>query len=204
MADLMKTAHERREYVARMAESPIEHRLAWTLLASERFVIMPAENAEDELGRHEIGFVMQYQIPPYRLDIALFFKTLEGERKRIAVECDGHRFHTGRAFEQRDKTRDAFLVSHGFEVWRYAGWILHYGTELAAEEIQNAVASIIIGRSPILTFRKNNLAEPIVNDFVSAYTAFTEGIAWPSRLGPDPDKRGWRHIDDMMQWINEQ
>jgi very-short-patch-repair endonuclease len=59
-------------------------------------------------------FEFQAQIGPYRVDF------LWREQMAI-VECDGFAFHgsTRDAFE-RDRTRDAYLQSLGFTVWRFS------------------------------------------------------------------------------------
>ncbi len=50
----------------------------------------------------------------FYLDFALFCKS-----RKLAIECDGDRYHMGKEFVQMDKRRDNLLESRGWNVLRY-------------------------------------------------------------------------------------
>jgi very-short-patch-repair endonuclease len=192
---------ERLQYINARAESPIEHRLAWSLLQSFKFVIVPSERVEEELPRHKIGFVMQHPIGPYRLDMALFVRPCAGGLQKIAVECDGEKYHGTPLAQRRDQIRDAYLYRQGFTVWRYAGWMLHHAADAAADEIQRAAEDIQKGLDPILTFSLNRKDKrPTLAEYEAAYWVFDFGGPWPARMGKNPKQRGWRYIEDLFDW----
>lgn len=196
---------ERLKYVNQRSESPIEHKFAWSLIESHRFVILPAEHAEHKLPPCEYGVVMQYPVGPYRLDMALFVHPADEPMQKIAIECDGERFHTGPLAEKRDQIRDRYLRGVGFQVWRYPGWLLHHGAEVAAEEVHRAVQEIAYGREPLLTFTRNRDAnKPSLREYEAAFWAFSYSGVWPARMGKNPTQRGWRTIEDLFDWAREQ
>ncbi|MED4779423.1 DUF559 domain-containing protein [Brevibacillus choshinensis] len=77
-------------------ESPIERRL-YNALASR-------------------GHVVKTQVPcgRYRIDLAL-------PHYRIAIECDGHDFHSSRSQKAHDRKKDRFLRERGWMVMRFTG-----------------------------------------------------------------------------------
>ncbi len=196
---------KRLSYAAERSESPIEYNLAASLLESYRFVIVPQDSVEQQLERYEIAFIMQYPVDRYRLDIALFFRALDGQRHRIAIECDGKRFHTGATYEARDRDRDNYLASKGFQVWRYPGWLLHHSPGVAADEIQRACEALINGGETALTFsRGRDSCEPTPKEFEQAFWAYWDGVPWPPRMGETPRQRGWLCPEDLPPYQGEQ
>jgi very-short-patch-repair endonuclease len=201
---VLTTETARIEYVAKRAESVIECKLGHSLLQSWNFVVVPHEHAEHPLERHEIAFVMQYPVGRYRLDMALFFRASCGRLFKIAVECDGKQFHEGEANVKRDSERDAYLRGEGFEVWRYSGWLLNYGTGVAADEVQRACEALRDGREPVLTFsRGRQNKEPTLREYEQALLRFWDGIPWPPRMGPNPKQRGWHCMQDFTDWAED-
>lgn len=188
-------------YVSERAESVIECKLGHSLLQSWSFVVVPHEHADYQLERHEIAFVMQYPVGRYRLDMALFFRNEGGRLFKIAVECDGKQFHEGEANAKRDQERDAFLRGEGFKVWRYPGWLLHYGAGCAADEIQAACIALRSGQEPVLTFsRGRQEKEPTLREYEQAFWWYWDGIPWPPRMGENPRERGWCCVEDLIYW----
>lgn len=189
----------RRQYAMARAESPIELALAQSLLISHRFVVVPCQHAEAQLRKHDIAFVMQHPVEGCRLDIGLFFPDYDGNRHKIAIECDGKAYHTGEQNERRDRARDDRLKRAGFQVWRYIGGAIHHQVGLIADEIQDAVQAIMAGEEPVLTFSRGRSGEPpTLREYEQAYWAFRGGVLWPRRMGANPDQRGWDSIDAMM------
>lgn len=192
---------ERLKYVNERSESPIEHKLAWALLFSQKFVVLPDAHAEAKLHHYEFGFVMQHRVGPYRLDMALFVHPRSGGLKKVAIECDGEKFHTGPLAERRDQIRDAYLRRQGFEVWRYAGWMLFHASDAAADEIHRAAEALAEGKEPLLTFTLNRKDKrPTLAEYEAAFWSFDFGGPWPERMGKNPKQRGWRTIEDLFDW----
>lgn len=200
-ASVINQESARRAYVRQWAESPIEADLGQSLVDSWKLVIVGHEDVGFRLAKFEIAFVMQYPVANHRIDMGLFFHTLKGEPVKVAVECDGKQFHEGPENERKDALRDNRLRDAGFEVWRYPGWLLHHHAYVAANEIQDAVNDIIMGREPILTFTRQRAgSQPTIDELTRAYWAFTDGVPWPPRMGPNPRQRGWESIEDMLEW----
>ncbi|MFV9511794.1 endonuclease domain-containing protein [Tepidibacillus sp. LV47] len=81
-------------------ESPIERRLYDALTSRGHYI------------------VTQYPMGKYRIDIAL-------PQNKIAIECDGHQFHSSKEAKERDKRKDKFLRSKGWKVIRIPGWMIY-------------------------------------------------------------------------------
>lgn len=195
---------KRLDYIRQRAESPIEFKLAWSLLYSWKFVIVPSEQAEGPMPKHKIGFVMQHPVGPYRLDMALFIRPEAGGLVKVAVECDGHKFHSGPLAERRDQIRDAYLARQGYQVWRYAGWMLLHAAETVADEVQRAAEWIAASREPLLTFALNRKNQrPTLREYEAAYWTHDFGGPWPERMGKNPKQRGWRYIEDLFDWARD-
>lgn len=62
------------------------------------------------------GFHVKCQVPSgrYRIDLAL-------PSHRIAIECDGHRWHSKPKYKARDRRKDKHLESEGWYVFRFTG-----------------------------------------------------------------------------------
>jgi very-short-patch-repair endonuclease len=192
---------ERRNLLRRQSESPIESKLAVSLLDSWKFVPVAHEDVNWRLPRFEIAIVAQYPVLNYRLDLALFFHTEAGRPVKVALECDGKLYHEGPENERRDAVRDGRLETAGFKVWRYSGWLLNYHPHVAADEIHDGVNALIMGQRPVLTFARHSAAKiPTIDELTKAFWAFQDGVPWPPRMGQNPRDRGWRNIDHMLEW----
>lgn len=77
-------------------ESFIERRLFYALRAAK------------------IPFKPQYKCGRYRIDIAL-------PRQKIAIECDGYRWHSSKKAKARDRRKDEYLEKEGWIVFRFTG-----------------------------------------------------------------------------------
>lgn len=73
---------------------------------------------EDILLRelHILGIYpdVQFEVPPYRIDLAL-------PEQMIAIECDGKEWHSSDKQIERDTKRDEFLRNNGWQVIRFSG-----------------------------------------------------------------------------------
>lgn len=77
----------------------------------------------------------------YRLDFGLFWPRSDGKGYiKLAVECDGHDYHE-KTKEQarRDKEKDRYLKSHGWEVVRFTGSEIYEDPGLVWREIRHIV-----------------------------------------------------------------
>jgi len=89
---------------------------------------------EDILLRelHILGIypAIQFEVPPYRIDLAL-------PEQMIAIECDGKEWHSSDVQIERDAKRDEFLRKNGWRVIRF------YGKEIYRDA--DRIAKLIIG-----------------------------------------------------------
>lgn len=97
---------------------------------------------------HDILFLSHYddmQIIPQqmikrddsyiRVDFLIKVKH-SGEEINIVVECDGHDFHEKTKEQaQKDKSRDRFLVSEGYYVFRFTGSEIYKNARIVSEEV---------------------------------------------------------------------
>lgn len=81
-------------------ESPIEEKLYF---------------AFDKLG---LKPKVQYQIGIFRVDMAF-------PDKKLIIECDGHKFHTGEINWKKDKYRQKRIEEMGWKFERFQGWIIN-------------------------------------------------------------------------------
>lgn len=77
-------------------ESPLERKLA------------------DALDEKNIVYEREYAISHIHVDFAF-------PHHKLAVECDGHRYHSSSDDKKRDAKRDAFLKRRGWRVLRFTG-----------------------------------------------------------------------------------
>jgi very-short-patch-repair endonuclease len=196
---------ERLSYVRANSESPIEFKLAHWLSDCHRFVFLPNEHVETfEVRRAEIGFAMQHPVGPYRLDMVFVVRTDDGDVIKVNVECDGAKYHETPSAIARDAKRDDYMRDRGFLVWRYAGWMLHHGSNEVADEIQNALYALRAHDEPILAFIKNRQStEPTLPEMEAAFYAFWASDVWPNGFGPTPKQRGWEHVTDIIQFMEQ-
>ncbi|WP_339063542.1 DUF559 domain-containing protein [Tepidibacillus marianensis] len=72
----------------------------------------------DALYSRGHNIVTQYPMGKYRIDIAF-------PQYKIAIECDGHQFHSSKEAKERDKRKDKLLRSKGWKVIRIPGWMIY-------------------------------------------------------------------------------
>jgi very-short-patch-repair endonuclease len=93
--------HIRFECLAPLCESPVEAAF-WSAAYFEL----------SKLGR----LTPQIEVGPYRLDFGL-----ETETFKLAIEIDGHDFHSTKEQKATDYQRDRYLQSQGWRVIRFSG-----------------------------------------------------------------------------------
>lgn len=75
---------------------------------------------EEQLIRklYEEGFRPYAQVPcgAYRIDIALYIK-----HRKVAIECDGHAFHSTPEQLAHDEKKNIFLKKNRWHVFRFKG-----------------------------------------------------------------------------------
>lgn len=71
----------------------------------------------------------QERVGRYRLDLAF-------PKRKIAIECDGHAYHSTPEQKARDKRRDRYLVRNGWMVLRFTGKEIHRNPKVCCEKIE--------------------------------------------------------------------
>lgn len=77
--------------------------------------------------------VPQYPVNGYRLDFAF-------PDAKLAVECDGHRWHSNSQAQAKDAKRDRELAADGWLVLRFAGTEIHNDVAAVVAEIKRHLA----------------------------------------------------------------
>lgn len=96
--------------VDRKTESPIEDIL---LDAFSEFGVVP---------------VAQFPVPPFRLDFAF-------PEIKLAIEADGHAYHSTKSQKERDAYRQKRLEEQGWKVERFSGSFIHRNSDLIVSKI---------------------------------------------------------------------
>ena len=139
------SAHQdlNRDHVVKFVESPIERKIARSLLEAFMFRLAP-DGLPEKLRNGWAYIVPQYKTGRYRLDLAIFFVAGEHDDLiKIDLECDGKDYHSSRDQMRRDEIRNKDLVRDGWIVLRYAGGSLHHRCEACADEIQFLIEQLI-------------------------------------------------------------
>jgi len=90
---------------------------------------------------NDVVVAPQFEVGRYRLDFAIFVR-VHGEELKIAVECDGHEFHS-RTKEQAkaDRARDRMLHRKGWRVFRFTGSEIWSDVAACCDEIGEFAAA---------------------------------------------------------------
>ena len=109
-------------------ESPIEKAFIHHFCDEEYAFLVDQADWQDwyrNCFRHEKAIIPQFKISRYRLDFAIIATDLLGRQVLLAIECDGHEWHSSPEARDRDNRRDKALRSIGWETLRMPGWRLH-------------------------------------------------------------------------------
>jgi very-short-patch-repair endonuclease len=74
--------------------------------------------------------IPQFEVAGYNIDLVI-----ESEKKRLAVECDGDRWHSSTEQRERDMRRQRILERCGWTFWRVRGSEFYFKTEQAMEPL---------------------------------------------------------------------
>lgn len=139
------SAHQdqNRDHVVRFVESPIERKIARSLLEAFMFRLAP-DGLPEKLRNGWAYIVPQYKTGRYRLDLAIFFVAGEHDDLiKIDLECDGKDYHSAPVQADRDSARNKALVDDGWIVLRYAGGPLHHRSGACADEVQFLIEQLM-------------------------------------------------------------
>ncbi len=96
---------------------------------------------ENRLKRLGIKVLTEYSVlkegKRYRIDIAVLCRN-----GSIAIECDNHKAHSGKAQVAKDKTKDAFLKRHGWRVIRLTEKNIIERLDYCIRRIEKAVQNL--------------------------------------------------------------
>ena len=85
---------------------------------------------------HEEGFKPYAQIScgKYRIDIAVYYKG-----KKIAIECDGEKFHSSDKQKEHDRIKDMVLRKNRWTVYRFTGKEIYRNSLWCVKVIQKNI-----------------------------------------------------------------
>lgn len=126
------------------SESPIETKLFHALLRNPPFVLCGPD--ADPTGEGYFIFP-QHQIGQYRADFIIKANGyLPAQRvwpprlsTTIAIECDGHEFHSTEEQKIYDKTRDQYFLSQNIKTIRFSGAQIHANVNFCVDQIAHAL-----------------------------------------------------------------
>jgi very-short-patch-repair endonuclease len=80
------------------------------------------------------GYYVKTQVPcgKYRIDLAL-------PTYKIAIECDGHQYHSTPEQKAHDRRKNAYLRQQGWKVLRFSGRAIHWNLPKILAKIQKCV-----------------------------------------------------------------
>lgn len=105
------------------------HRAAFLETESKADSPFEAEVAKYLLA-HGYHIQQQYEAGPYRIDIVVFY-----ENKKIAIECDGERFHSGSVKIEEDMERQCILQRIGWKFIRIRGGMYYRDKEVTMANV---------------------------------------------------------------------
>ena len=118
----------------------------WARIAEEhpffklRLCESPIELRFFAYAMHRIpGLRPQVVVGPYRVDLAI-------PEKRVAIELDGHQFHSTPQQRTRDAKRERFLQREGWQVIRFTGTEIHKDVLGCIDEAIETIAKLPVLR----------------------------------------------------------
>jgi very-short-patch-repair endonuclease len=112
--------------------------LRWDIERFERGIIKEYKTIIPSMNEIEAGFyqfiyplkvIPQFTISHYRVDFAI-------PKYKIAIEIDGHEWHSTKSQKARDAKRDRFLLSDGWITVRFTGSEIYNTPDVCKEEIK--------------------------------------------------------------------
>ena len=118
-ADNIHSLKRKAEQIARESESPFEVAVA------------------NDLARKGYTFVQQWPVGSYRLDMVV----MDGNKK-VALECDGERFHSAAEDVRRDMERQTILERMGWNFIRLCGSEYYANPSMAMERVAHDLGKL--------------------------------------------------------------
>jgi very-short-patch-repair endonuclease len=103
-------------------------------------------NVFDAIVSKGYRVIPQYNVANYRIDLVI-----QGEKSKLAVECDGDHWHTSVEDRERDFLRERVLQRAGWTFWRVLGSTYYNNPEKALESLWEKVEEM--GIQPYLEWR---------------------------------------------------
>jgi len=125
--------------LAEKCESPQERLLLAPLMFIRPRCLAPRYEGPLDLPQ-EARLYVQHPIAKYRADFAYIFKPhRQTFQIKLAIEVDGHEFHSSKEDRADDAARDRELAGEGFQVIRFTGSQVHQNPEGCAEQVEDTV-----------------------------------------------------------------
>ncbi|MCX7359607.1 MAG: DUF559 domain-containing protein [Alphaproteobacteria bacterium] len=124
---------------AEICESPIERLLLAPLMFISPLCLAPRYEGPLDLPS-EARLHAQHRIAGYRADFAYIVKPFRDERTiRIAIECDGHDYHSTRDQREDDAARGNAIQGAGYTLMRFTGSQINQRPEGCAQDVADQV-----------------------------------------------------------------
>lgn len=135
------------EEMGRKCGSPIEAMfgVAFVILVDTmavNMIVQDGDGEEVDPSDFEFSLVRQKPIGKFTSDFLIGW-TYKDERPKIVIECDGHQFHE-KTKEQaaHDKSRDRWMQSQGYLVFRFTGSEIYKNAFGCAFEVYEALLAM--------------------------------------------------------------
>lgn len=125
-------------------QSPIEGQMLRYLMRRRTFVL--CQIGDEPVGEGRFIFP-QAQVGNYRADFLIRCIGYGNDARvyppkaqcTVAVECDGHDFHTTPEQVAYDKKRDAYFLEHGIPTLRFTGREIHNNISYCIDQIEHKI-----------------------------------------------------------------
>jgi very-short-patch-repair endonuclease len=157
VSELARAREDRYWAMAEKCESPIERLLLAPLMFIRPLCLHPRYEGPLDVAP-EARLHVQHKVGPYRLDFAYIVRPA-GEREppiRLAIEVDGHAFHSTREQREDDNSRHLDLKEYGYELIRFTGTQIHRDPERCAQDVSETVDRIYAARIHDLAANHNS------------------------------------------------
>ncbi|MBI2837748.1 MAG: AAA family ATPase [Acidobacteria bacterium] len=130
----------------------------------------------------------QYEVAGYRIDLVV-----EGMNRRVAVECDGDRWH-GRERYELDMARQRMLERCGWKFWRVRGSAFSLDPEAALDDLWDTLA-----REEVYPEGHEHSIKPESRGFRSESPGSSSGV--PGQAGPgtllSDNEHHWDSVSEL-------
>lgn len=105
--------------------------------------------------------ITQYEVGYYRIDMVI-----QGAHSRLAIECDGDRYHSGSEKIAEDLARQAILERLGWQFYRIRGSAFFSQPDTALEDLWQRLAQLEIFPSPAEVEQNITTTEPLHKEII--------------------------------------